>query len=143
MKKQQIRRGVFETNSSSEHAIAIHNHIAILTNEEYALYLAGDLKVSPYGKITQPEEYNANIQEITEKALARWKKCGKDEYPKSLFHSDRKNYIDGEVYQYDMSVDVKRYHYGREIFENEREINGETVHVLSICDGEEYEYFNG
>ena len=36
--KTQIRRGVFETNSSSTHGISITNHVAILTDKEYKDY---------------------------------------------------------------------------------------------------------
>lgn len=48
--KKQIRIGVFETNSSSTHAVAI------LNEEEYAKYQKGDLLISRYGDVTPAEE---------------------------------------------------------------------------------------
>ena len=52
--KQQIRVGVFETNSSSEHSISISNEMVILSEEEYEEYESGSLKITPKGeKISQ------------------------------------------------------------------------------------------
>ena len=49
--KRQIRRGVFETNSSSTHVISIYNYIAILSDEEYQKYLKDEIIVTRYGEI--------------------------------------------------------------------------------------------
>ena len=50
--KKQIRNSVFETNSSSVHAMAI------LNETDYGLYQKGKLKLSPYGGIVEAKDYD-------------------------------------------------------------------------------------
>ena len=53
--KKQVRTGVFETNSSSTHAVTI------ITDEEYQLYKAGKLHISRYAELATQEEIKLNV----------------------------------------------------------------------------------
>ena len=106
--RQQVRCGVFETNSSSTHVISIYNYLAILSDEEYQKYLKNEIIVTRYGEI-----YNANDKEL-------------------------KKFSDYEI------VNKKDDWYDdSEVNHEQREINGQIIHVLSICEGEEHEEFRG
>ncbi len=104
--RQKVRRGVFETNSSSTHVISIYNYLAILSDEEYQKYLKNEIIVTRYGEI-----YNANDKEL--KKFSNYEIVNK----KDDWHDDS------------------------EVNHEQREINGQTIHVLSICMGEEHEEF--
>ena len=66
--KKQVRTGVFETNSSSTHAVTI------ITDEEYQLYKAGKLHISRYAKLATQEEYDKLLKEAIEKAKTNYEK---------------------------------------------------------------------
>lgn len=65
---KQIRFGVFETNSSSTHAVTI------LTDAEYEQYRKGDLLVSRYGRLRPKEELEKEAKEYAEKEMLRYDK---------------------------------------------------------------------
>ena len=132
--KQKIRCGVFETNSSSVHTISIYNHLAILSEEEYQKYLNDEIIVSEYGDIR-------DVEEVRQKALETWKNCQKNEYPKSVYGSDRAGFIEHELYSGNVKElkDFDDY----DINHGTRVVNGETIHVISISRGEEREEFRG
>lgn len=52
--KKQIRSGVFETNSSSVHAMAI------LNETDYELYSEGKLKLDIYKGIVEAKDYESH-----------------------------------------------------------------------------------
>lgn len=106
--RQQVRRGVFETNSSSTHVISIYNYLAILSDEEYQKYLKNEIIVTRYGEI-----YSANDEKV--KKLSDWDIVNK----KDSWYDDS------------------------EVNHEQREINGQTIHVLSICRAEDSEEFRG
>ena len=60
--KMQVRMGVFETNSSSTHAVTI------LTDEEYQKYRTGGLRISRNGELITAEAYQKALQVDSEKA---------------------------------------------------------------------------
>ena len=138
--KQQIRVGVFETNSSSEHSISISNEMVILSEEEYEEYESGSLKITPKGEKITKEEFRKEMERIENKCTEEWNANGGVRNYKSL-----EDYIQWVKNIYYWSHDIKEYGAGAEaeIFHASRDINGETVHVISICEGEDYEYFNG
>jgi len=89
--RQQVRRGVFETNSSSTHVISIYNYLAILTDEEYQKYLKNEVIVTRYGEI-----YAANDKEV--KKLSNWDIVNKHDSwhdDSEVTHEQRE--IDGKV----------------------------------------------
>lgn len=89
--RQQIRRGVFETNSSSTHVISIYNYLAILSDEEYQKYLKNEVIVTRYGEI-----YDANDKEV--KKLSAWNIVNKHDSwcgDSEVTHKQRE--IDGKV----------------------------------------------
>lgn len=49
--KRQIRKGVFETNSSSVHAMAI------LNEADYKRYIEGEIKLDVYKGIVEAKDY--------------------------------------------------------------------------------------
>jgi len=49
--KRQIRKSVFETNSSSTHAVAI------ISDDEYKQYQSGELRLSRHGELVSVHEY--------------------------------------------------------------------------------------
>lgn len=63
--RQQIRKGVFETNSSTEHVISISNYLAILSNSEYEKYLKNEIIVTRYGQVLDAKDKEA-------KSLSTW-----------------------------------------------------------------------
>jgi hypothetical protein len=65
---KQVRFGVFETNSSSTHAVTI------LTDAEYEQYRKGNLLVSRYGELTSKEELEKEAKESAEEAMLRYDK---------------------------------------------------------------------
>ena len=60
---KQIRIGVFETNSSSTHAVAI------ISDEEYKQYQSGELRLSRHGELISVQEYQKEL--IQQRELAR------------------------------------------------------------------------
>lgn len=116
--KQQIRKGVFETNSSSTHAVTI------LTDEEYQKYKFGKLRISREGEIITNEAYQKAL--LNDREVAR-KQYETNQYAKK-YHETFESYWDswysGVKYQFDeRHMDVEH---------SERVINGEKVHALSV-----------
>ena len=136
--KRQIRIGVFETNSSSEHSACISEiGGTILTEKEFALFESGELKVTPSGEVIQPEDYQAMIELIREQAGNEWdtNKCKPTSWRKC---ETRKDYIAYWLDRYEYDNDVKchiRYDEFRvETFQ--REIDGKTYYVVAFAEAE-------
>lgn len=143
--KTQIRRGMFETNSSSTHGISITNHVAILTDKEYKDYQNDKLFITRYGEIMTLDEFNNEVIPIVNSASREWRMCADNKYPK-CWYTERG--IDEEGYVKEKVAKWKEAHLAHEDSDTEltwgeREINGESVHVLSIAKGEDYEYYDG
>lgn len=143
--KTQIRRGVFETNSSSTHGISITNHVAILTDKEYKDYQNDKLFITQYGEIMTLDEFNNEVTPIVNSARREWRMCADNKSPK-CWYTERG--IDEEGYVKEKVAKWKEAHLAHEDSDTEltwgsREINGESVHVLSIAKGEDYEYYDG
>lgn len=70
--KLQIRQGVFETNSSSTHAVCI------MTDDEYKQFKQGEILIDRYGDIMPKKEYEDRVkaekQETLSKAKSTWEK---------------------------------------------------------------------
>ena len=116
--KQQIRQGVFETNSSSTHALAI------LSDEEYQEYRDGQRLISRDGEIITKDEYNERLEVQKVKSKKHWDEsdwCQK-EYPD--FEEYWKKCYDGPRYEFDDN--------NMEIIHSERELDGKKVHALSV-----------
>lgn len=138
--KRQIRKGVFETNSSSTHGIAITNHIVIFTDKEYKDYQNGLLFVNNYGEMMTMEEFEKEVAPIIKRARREWARCADNKSPKTYYTGRN---LGEDDYVKDMVDNWKRSNLAREDSETEltwtaREINGELVHVLSIAKGEDY-----
>lgn len=136
--KQQIRVGVFETNSSSEHSACITKiGGTILTEEEFALYEAGELRVSPIGEVTTPEDYKAMRELVHEQAGKEW---DEDRRRSTSWRTckTRKDYIAYWLDQYDYDCDVKRHvRYDEFMVETfKREINGKIYYAVSFAEAE-------
>lgn len=118
--KKQVRTGVFETNSSSTHAVTI------ITDEEYQLYKAGKLHISRYAELATQEEYDKLLNEAIEKAKANYEKS---EYLQKHYESfeDYCNQNNIEfVFLYDWNED------SIEVEHAEKDVNGIKVHALSV-----------
>ena len=74
--KTQIRRGVFETNSSSTHGISITNHVVILTDKEYKDYQNDKLFITRCGEIMTLDEFNNEVTPIVNSARREWRRSG-------------------------------------------------------------------
>ena len=74
---KQIRFGVFETNSSSTHAVAI------LTDAEYQQFCNEELLISRYGRIVSRAEVEKEAKEYAEKKLLNYDNL--DDYIKSRY----------------------------------------------------------
>ena len=138
--KKQIRIGVFETNSSSEHSACISEiGGTILTEEEFALYESGELKVTPSGEVIQPEDYKAMIESIREQAGKEWD-SGERKITPWGDGATREHYIEYWVHEYEYHNDIKRHvRYGDDEFRiqvSQREIDGKTYHVISFAQSE-------
>lgn len=117
--KRQIRQGVFETNSSSTHAVAI------ISDDEYKQYQSGELRLSRHGELVSVEEYQKEQRQQRE--LAR-KNFESSENLKTSYGGDFDKYWErvktSYLYEYDESqMDVKH---------AEKVINGEKVHAISV-----------
>ena len=130
--KTQIRHGVFETNSSSTHAVAI------LNNEEYKKYQNGEIMISRYGEFITKEEFAKKKEEAKQKAIENIKYSWehKNDWDYDHLHHNYKtlesaieNLDEDEIYGdalYSYDPD------NMEVEHAEREINGEKVHALSV-----------
>ena len=116
--KRQIRQGVFETNSSSTHAVAI------LTDDQYQKYRNREIRISRNGEVITNEDYLKRYQIEREKARKSYETS---EYAKKYhenFDSYWKSWYDGVKYDFDENrMDIEH---------AEREINGVKVHALSV-----------
>jgi len=130
--KTQIRHGVFETNSSSTHAVAI------LNDEEYKKYLNEEIMISRYGDFITKEEFEKKKEKAKENAIKHIKEAWENKNDWD-YHHLHKNYktlesaienldedeiYDNVLYSYDTD--------NMEVEHAEREINGEKVHALSV-----------
>jgi hypothetical protein len=119
--KIQIRQGVFETNSSSTHAVAI------LTDDQYQKYRNREIRISRNGEIITNEDYLRRYQIEREKARKSYETYETSEYAKKYhksFDSYWKAWYDGVKYDFDENrMDIEH---------AEREINGVKVHALSV-----------
>ena len=130
--KQQVRVGVFETNSSSTHAVTI------LTDDEYKQYQMNQLHISRYGDLIWQEEYDKLLAEATEGAKARLKRGWED--PNDYMYKDlHKHYktLEAAIENSDLDYEInsRMYEYSddyMEIEHAEKEINGVKVHALSV-----------
>lgn len=138
--KTQIRKGVFETNSSSTHGIAITNRIVIFTDKEFKDYQNGLLFVNNYGEMMTMEEFEKEVAPIVKSARRKWRMCADNKSPKAYYTGRN---LGEDDYVKDMVDNWKRSNLVHKDSETEltwtaREINGEVVHVLSIAKGEDY-----
>jgi len=130
--KTQIRHGVFETNSSSTHAVAI------LNDEEYKKYKRGEIVISRNGNFITEEEFEAIKERARQKRIERITEEWNNQMNRNYYYlhkayktlesaieniNDDDIYSD-ELYEYDDST--------MEIEHAEREFNGEKVHALSV-----------
>ena len=116
---RQIRQGVFETNSSSTHAVAI------ISDDEYKQYQSGELRLSRHGELISIQEYKKEQREQIE--LAR-KKFESNENLKTSYGGNFDKYWEkvktSYMYEYDENqMDVEH---------AEKVINGEKVHAISV-----------
>lgn len=116
---KQIRIGVFETNSSSTHAVAI------ISDDEYKQYQSGELRLSRHGELISVEEYQKERRQQRE--LAR-KKFESSENLKTSYGGDFDEYWKrvntSYMYEYDENKMVVEH--------TEKVINGEKVHAISV-----------
>lgn len=129
--KTQIRHGVFETNSSSSHAVAL------LSDEEYKKYQNEEIYMSRYGGFITKEEYEQKKEKAKQQSINRIKEGWED---KNHWNYERlhrwyktldeaiENLSDDEIadelYEFDEN--------NMEIEHVEREFNGVKVHALSV-----------
>lgn len=116
---KQIRQGVFETNSSSTHAVAI------ISDDEYKQYKSGELRLSRHGELISVQEYQKEQRQQRE--LAR-KNFESNKNLKTSYGGDFDKYWENVktsyMYEYDESqMDVEH---------AEKIINGEKVHAISV-----------
>ncbi len=71
--KVQIRHSIFETNSSSTHAIVI------LSDEEYKQYQNGELLMSRHGDFITEAEYDDIINNAKKRAIKHIKEAWSNE----------------------------------------------------------------
>ena len=116
--KRQVRMGVFETNSSSTHAVTI------LTDEEYQKYRNGGLRISRNGELITTEAYQKALQVDREMVRKSYEtnECAKKHH--DSFESYWNSWYYGVKYDFD-----ERY---MDVEHSERVINGEKVHALSV-----------
>ena len=116
--KQQIRVGVFETNSSSTHAVSI------LTEDEYNDYIDGNLMVSRNGEFITKEEYQERIEAAKEVAKKRWEDTSRLKEIYKDFDDYMNSYCSGVMYDFDeRNMDIEH---------SERTVNGDKVHAISV-----------
>ena len=127
--KVQIRKGLFETNSSSTHAVTI------LNDEEYRKYINGDLMISRNAKLITKDEYNKILTEAYTNHFNKVKKIWDnpnttlykyyhDKYATLREAVDKTYNINDYIYDYNEAhMDVEHV---------EKEINGVKVHALSV-----------
>lgn len=113
--KTQIRFSTFETNSSSTHSLII------LNEQEYEDYENGNILYDRNGYEVPAEKYN----ELYEKNLKRAKKLFELKSSETRWH-----YSPEEMAKYETKRDLDLNE--MEIIHEEREINGITVHAISI-----------
>lgn len=130
--KTQIRHGVFETNSSSTHAVAL------LNDEEYKKYQNGEIMISRYGEFITKEEFAKKKEEAKQKAIENIKYSWehKNDWDYHHLHKNYKtlesaieNLDEDEIYNdalYSYDPD------NMDIEHAEKEFNGIKVHALSV-----------
>ena len=130
--KIQIRHSVFETNSSSTHAVAI------LSDEEYQKYRQGKVRISRYGKFITEEEYNTLIEKAKNRKIENMKKAWDNptDWDYDYLHKhyktlesaienlDEDDCWNDDLYEYDED--------NMEVIHESKEINGVKVHALSV-----------
>ncbi len=130
--KVSIRHGVFETNSSSTHAVAL------LSDEEYKKYQNEEIMISRYGEFITREEYDALKEKAKQRAINNIKRAWEDKtnwdynhlhknyktLESAIENLDEDNIYDDAAYEYDTN--------NMEIEHVEREFNGVKVHALSV-----------
>lgn len=131
--KTQIRHGVFETNSSSTHAVAL------LSDEEYKKYQNEEIMISRYGELITKEEFDARKEKAKQRAIDNTKKAWEDKtaWEYNHLHNNYKtlesaieNLDEDDIYNYE---DLYEYDTdSMEIEHAEREFNGVKVHALSV-----------
>ena len=117
--KRLVRQGVFETNSSSTHAVAI------LSQAEYDKYKAGEFYISRYGNLYDEDQYEEYIEDQ--------KKRARESYESSQWA--QKEYSTFERYWENDAIDDVSYEFDldrMEIEHTERELDGITVHAISV-----------
>lgn len=123
--KVQIRNSIFETNSSSTHALVM------LNQEDYDKYVNGEIIISRDGNFITKEEYDKLLAEGKKKLEKRYAELWNN--PKSWLHNeydsleealeDTDDY-DDITYEYDED--------NMEIVHESLTVNGVTVHGLSV-----------
>ena len=130
--KVQIRHGVFETNSSSTHAVAL------LSDEEFKKYQNEEIIMSRYGGFITKEELDEKKKKAKERKIKRiteaWDNKNDWDYERlhryyktldaAIDNIDEEELYSDELYEYDED--------NMEIEHVEREFNGVKVHALSV-----------
>lgn len=130
--KVQIRHGVFETNSSSTHSVAL------LSDEEYKKYQNEEIILSRYGEFITKDEFEKKKKKAMERAVKNiteawddknhWRYDSLHRHYNSLEAAieniNEEEVYEDELYSYDED--------NMEIEHVEREFNGVKVHALSV-----------
>jgi len=130
--KVQIRHSIFETNSSSTHAVAI------LSDEEYKKYQNGELLISRRADFITKEEYNKILEKAKKRAIKHVEEAWEDErswdyknlhshyktLEAALENIDFEEYVRDDSYEYDDE--------NMDIIHTEKDVNGVKVHALSV-----------
>ena len=117
--KQEIRFGVFETNSSSTHSVVL------LNDKEYNDWKDGKIRISVYGNIITQEELEEEIAPHKQHAIESWNNAKDGEYPKS-YYKTLDDYINSLAFDSDYDEQWMT------IVETERDFNGEHIHGISL-----------
>ena len=117
--KQQIRYGVFETNSSSTHSVVL------LNDKEYNDWKDGKIRISVYGNIITQEELDEEIAPQKQHAIESWNNARDGDYPKRYYKTL-------EDYLANLSLDSDYDEKWMTIVETERDFNGEHIHGISL-----------
>lgn len=123
--KVQVRNSIFETNSSSTHALVM------LNQEDYDKYVNGEIIISRNGNFITKEEYDKLLAEGKKKLEKRYAELWDN--PKSWLHKEYDS-LDEALEDADDYDDIT-YEYDEDNMEVVHEsltVNGVTVHGLSV-----------
>jgi len=132
--KIQIRKGAFETNSSSTHALVMMN------DDEYRNYLSGDILISRYGDKITKKEYGEKLEkeknDLKTRYINFWNQEGSPMYP--WMHEQYENFEDfwkeqvenNEFFNFDTIFDYDKE--CMEVIHDSYITKGNKIHALSI-----------